>query len=58
MRLIGDAISCIFITRIITVTGGLIALTLWSYFVTRAQVLQPLDSANVQADAADYYRYA
>lgn len=28
------------------------------YFVTHAQVLQPLDEPNVRADAVDYYRYA
>jgi len=58
MRSIGDTTSHIFITRIIIATGGLIALALRWYFVTHAQVLQPLDNPNVQADAADYYRYA
>lgn len=42
----------------IIAAGGLLALTMRWYFVTHAQVLQPLDDPNVQADAADYYRYA
>jgi hypothetical protein len=42
----------------IAVVGGLIALAARWYYVTHAQVLQPLNLPNVRADAADYYRYA
>jgi hypothetical protein len=42
----------------IAVAGGLLALAMRWYYVTHAQVLQPLDLTNVRADAADYYRYA
>lgn len=43
---------------VIAVFGGLAALAMRWYYVTHAQVLQPLDLPNVRADAVDYYRYA
>jgi hypothetical protein len=42
----------------IAVAGGLLAALLRWYFVTHAQIFQPLDLPNVRADAVDYYRYA
>lgn len=42
----------------IALIGGLLAVFLRWYFVTHAQVLQPLDDPHVRADAAEYYRYA
>jgi 4-amino-4-deoxy-L-arabinose transferase-like glycosyltransferase len=42
----------------IAICGGLLALAMRWYYVTHAQVLQPLDLPNVRADAVDYYRYA
>lgn len=46
------------VAAIIALTAAVIAVALRWYFVTHAQVLQPLDSPNVRADAAEYYRYA
>jgi len=42
----------------IAAVGGLLAAWLRWYFVTHAQVLQPLDIVQVRGDAVDYYRYA
>lgn len=38
--------------------SGLLAIALRWYFVTHAQVLQPVDELRVTGDAVDYYRYA
>jgi hypothetical protein len=46
------------IVAAIALLGGLLATFLRWYFVTHAQVLQPLDDPHVRADAAEYYRYA
>jgi 4-amino-4-deoxy-L-arabinose transferase-like glycosyltransferase len=43
---------------LIAIAGGLLALAMRWYYVMHAQVLQPIDEANVRADAVDYYRYA
>lgn len=46
------------LTIAIAVTASLLAIFLRWYFVTRAQVLQPLYVASGWGDAAEYYRYA
>jgi hypothetical protein len=43
---------------LIALAMGVIALVLRWYYVTHAQVLQPVDEPNVTGDAVDYYRYA
>ncbi|MGN6478650.1 hypothetical protein [Luteibacter sp.] len=42
----------------VALAGGLIGALIRWYYVTHAQVLQPLALPNVRADAVDYYRYA
>ncbi|MGF6493016.1 4-amino-4-deoxy-L-arabinose transferase-like glycosyltransferase [Luteibacter sp. 621] len=43
---------------IIGAAGAVIAVAMRWYFVTHAQVFQPLDSAGETVDAIEYYRYA
>lgn len=42
----------------IAIAAGIIGVLLRLYYVTHAQVFQPLDLPNARADAVDYYRYA
>ncbi|QDE38796.1 hypothetical protein FIV34_06065 [Luteibacter pinisoli] len=43
---------------IVATLSAIVAIVLRWYFVTHAQVLQPLDSPASRGDAVDYYRYA